>query len=85
MIYQSNASDCNIGAILGQRRDKKLFKIYHARKILDEAQVNYSATEEMLMVMFVIEKFQQYLLGSKVIVYIDHSAIKHLFEKKDKR
>jgi len=85
LIYQSNANDCDIGAILGQTRDKKLFMIYHASKILDEAQVNYSATEEMLMVMFVIEKFQQYLLGSKVIVYIDHSAIKHLFEKKDKR
>jgi len=30
-----------------------------------------------------MEKFRPYLLYSKVIVYTDHSALKHLLEKKD--
>jgi len=32
---------------------------------------------------YVMEKFRPYLLCSKVIVYKDHSALKHLLEKKD--
>jgi len=35
------------------------------------------------MVMYAMEKFRPYLLCSKVIVYTDHSALKHLLEKKD--
>ena len=30
-----------------------------------------------------IDKFRSYLIGSKVIVYIDHSALKYLLAKKD--
>ena len=58
--------------------------LYYASKTLDEAQGNYSTTEKkMLAVVFAVEKFQQYLLGSKVISYTDDFAIKHLMEKKD--
>ena len=58
--------------------------IYYASKTLNVAQINYSTTEkEMLAVVITIEKFGQYLLTSKVVVYTDHSAIKHLMEKKD--
>ena len=32
---------------------------------------------------YAMEKFRPYLLCSKVIVCIDHSALKHLLEKKD--
>ena len=34
-------------------------------------------------VVFALEKFRPYFLGVKVIVYFDHSALKHLLEKKD--
>jgi len=37
----------------------------------------------MLAMVFAIEKFCQYLLGSKVVIYTDYFAIKHLMEKKD--
>ena len=33
--------------------------------------------------MFAFDKFRSYLVGTKVIVYTDHSAIKYLVEKKD--
>jgi hypothetical protein len=32
---------------------------------------------------FAIEKFRSYLVGAKVIVYIDHAALKYLLTKKD--
>jgi hypothetical protein len=32
---------------------------------------------------FAIKKFRSYLVGAKVIVYIDHVAPKYLFTKKD--
>ena len=58
--------------------------IYYASRTLDEAQQNYTMTEmELLMVVYAIEKFRPYLLCSKVIVYNDHSALKHFIEKKD--
>ena len=41
-----DASDYVIGAILGQREDKKAFVIYCASKTLDSAQSNYTTTEK---------------------------------------
>ena len=39
------ASDYAVGAVLGQRVDKKLNVIHYASKILDSAQRNYATTE----------------------------------------
>ena len=44
-----DASDFAIGAVLGQRRDKKLHAIYYASRTLDEAQKNYATTEKELL------------------------------------
>ena len=41
-----DASDYAIGAVLGQREDKKAFVIYYASKTLDSAQANYTTTEK---------------------------------------
>jgi hypothetical protein len=30
-----------------------------------------------------MDKFRSYLLGSKIIIYSDHAALKYLFSKKD--
>jgi hypothetical protein len=47
-------------------------------------QLNYATTEkELLIVIFAIQKFRSYLVGAKVIVYIDHAALKYLLTKKD--
>lgn len=37
----------------------------------------------MLAVVYAIDKFRQYLVGPKIIVCTDHSAIKYLLNKKD--
>jgi hypothetical protein len=34
-------------------------------------------------VVFALDKFRSYLLGSKVLVYSDHAALKYLLSKKD--
>ena len=79
-----DASDHAVGAILGQRVDKKLNVIYYASKTLDAAQRNYATTEkEFLAVIFACDKFRPYIIDSKVTVHSDHSAIKYLMNKKD--
>ncbi|XP_060965554.1 uncharacterized protein LOC133034480 [Cannabis sativa] len=79
-----DASDYAIGAVLGQRVDKVFRTIYYASKTLNDAQLNYATTEkEMLAIVFACDKFRPYLIGNKVIVYTNHSAIKYLMTKKD--
>ena len=79
-----DASDYAVGAVLGQKKDKRMHVIYYASKTLDAAQINYATTEkELLAVVFAFDKFRSYLVGSKVIVYTDHAAIRYLMSKKD--
>ena len=79
-----DASDYDVGAILGQRVDKKLNVIHYASKTLDNAQRNYATTEkELLAVVFACDKFRSYIVDSKVTIQTDHASIKYLMEKKD--
>ncbi|KAM1362811.1 hypothetical protein PS1_028130 [Malus domestica] len=79
-----DASDYALGAVLGQRRDKQPHVIYYASRTLNDAQLNYSTTEkELLVVVFALDKFRPYLIGTKVIVYTDHAALKYLLTKKE--
>ena len=79
-----DASDHAIGAILGQRWKKGPIVIHYASKTLNEAQVNYTTTEkELLAVVHVLDKLRSYLIGSPIVVYTDHSALKYLLSKKD--
>ncbi|XP_073119981.1 uncharacterized protein [Henckelia pumila] len=79
-----DASDSAVGAVLGQRIDKVFRTIYYASKTLNEDQLNYAITEkELLVVVFALDKFLSYLFLSKITVYTDHSAIRHLLAKKD--
>ncbi|RVW94421.1 Retrovirus-related Pol polyprotein from transposon 17.6 [Vitis vinifera] len=69
---------------LGQREDGKPYVIYYASKTLNEAQRNYTTTEkELLVVVFALDKFRAYLVGSFIIVFTDHSALKYLLTKQD--
>ncbi|KAL4376513.1 hypothetical protein GQ457_02G024510 [Hibiscus cannabinus] len=78
-----DASDYAVGAVLGQRKGNIFHPIYYASKTLNDAQVNYTTTEkEMLAVIFAFDKFRSYLIGTKVTVHTDHSAIKYLLSKK---
>ncbi|XP_075083454.1 uncharacterized protein LOC142167193 [Nicotiana tabacum] len=81
-----DASDTTVGAILGQKRDKKFRPIYYASRTLNEAQKNYATTEkELLAVVFIFDEFHSYLIGMKVRVFTDHAALKYLLAKKDAR
>uniref|UniRef100_A0A151UGF4 Retrovirus-related Pol polyprotein from transposon opus n=1 Tax=Cajanus cajan TaxID=3821 RepID=A0A151UGF4_CAJCA len=60
--------------------------IYYASRTLDAAQENYTTTEkELLAIVFALDKFQSYLLGSRVIVFIDHAALKYLLKNADSK
>ncbi|CAN6694213.1 unnamed protein product [Malus baccata var. baccata] len=79
-----DASDYALGAVLGQRKDKKPHVIYYASRTLNDAQLNYSTTEkELLTVVFALHKFRSYLIGTKIIVFTDHAALKYLLTKKE--
>jgi len=81
-----NASDLAIGAILGQRIDNKQHVIYYSSWILNDAQQNYTTTEkEFLAIVFTLEKFRPYLLGSKTTVFTYHSMLRYFMIKKDAR
>jgi len=77
-----DASDYAIGFKLGQRKGKFFHTIYYANKVINDAQMNYATTEkEMLAIVYALEKFKSYLVGSRVIIYTDHAAIKYLLNK----
>ena len=79
-----DASDYAVGAVLWQRLDKKPTAICYASKTLVKAQINYTTTEkELLAVVYALEKFRPYILGSKIIIYTDHAALKYLLSKKE--
>ncbi|RVW75387.1 Transposon Ty3-I Gag-Pol polyprotein [Vitis vinifera] len=53
-------------------------------KLPFEAQKNYTTTEkELLAVVFALDKFRAYLVGSSIVVFTDHSALKYLLTKQD--
>ncbi|KAL6329271.1 hypothetical protein AAG906_015469 [Vitis piasezkii] len=54
-------------SVLGQREDGKPYVIYYASKTLNEAQKNYTTTEKELLVVFALDKFRAYLVGSFII------------------
>ncbi|KAM1559976.1 hypothetical protein TB1_003248 [Malus domestica] len=79
-----DASDYALGAVLGQRKDKRPHVIYYASRTLNDEQLNYSTTEkELLAVVFALDKFRSYLIGTKVIVFTDHATLKYLLTKKE--
>ena len=51
---------------------------------MNEVQLNYAIIEKKLLaIVFHFDKFRLYLIGNKVIVFTNHSAIKYLITKKD--
>lgn len=79
-----DASNQAVGVILGKWIGKDPHVIYYASRTLDNAQSNYSTTEnELLAFIFVLEKFRSYLLCTKVIVYSDHADLKYLLKEKE--
>ncbi|GJX74045.1 reverse transcriptase domain-containing protein [Tanacetum coccineum] len=79
-----DASDYAVRAVLGQRIDKHFKPIHYTSKTMNEAQENYTMTKkELLAIVFAFNKFCQYLVLSKNIVFTDHYALRYLFTKQD--
>ena len=79
-----DARDLAIGAVLGQREEGKPYVVYHASKTLNEAQRNYTTTKKELMaVVYAMDKFCAYLIGSDIFIFMDHSALKYLLTKQN--
>ena len=79
-----DASDYAIRAVLREKIERIFQVIYYVNRTLNDAQLNYATTEkELLAIVFAFEKFRPYLIGNKVVVHTDHSAIKYLMTKKD--
>ncbi|KAK8712690.1 hypothetical protein V6N13_147920 [Hibiscus sabdariffa] len=79
-----DASDTSVGAVLGQKIGKEPHVISYASRTLDSTQRNYSTTKkELLAIVFALEKFCSYLLGTNVVVYSDHAALRYLMNKKE--
>jgi hypothetical protein len=54
-----DASDYDVGTILGQRKEGRVHAVYYASKTLNGEELNYATTEkELLAVVFVFKKFQ---------------------------
>lgn len=73
-----------MGTVPRQRHNKIFHPVYYANKFFIDVQMNYTTTErELLVVVFTFEKFKAYLVGTKVVVYTNHAAIKYLIDKKN--
>ena len=58
--------------------------VYYASKTLNEAQRNYTTTEkELLAMVYDLDKFRVYLVGSDIIVFTDHSVLKYMLTKQN--
>ena len=58
--------------------------VYYASKTLNKAQRNYTTTKkELLAVVDALDKFRTYLVGSDIIIFTDHSALKYLLTKQN--
>jgi len=72
-----------LGVILTQDGREGLdHPISFVSQILSKAEKNYSTTEcEGLVMVYVLQKYRDYLLGGHVKMYIDHSTLKYLVNK----
>ncbi|RDY13721.1 Retrovirus-related Pol polyprotein from transposon 17.6, partial [Mucuna pruriens] len=81
-----DASNLALGAVLGQRVGvgKPVHMIAYVSRTMDPTQLNCTTTEkELLTIIFSLDKFRSYLLGSKIIVFSDHAVVRFLLKKPD--
>jgi hypothetical protein len=79
-----DAYDYVVGLVMGQRAGKLPHIIYYSSKTLMDVQVNYTTTKkDLLVVVFALDEFRSYLMGSKLIIYSNHAILRHLLAKKE--
>ncbi|KAK7390555.1 hypothetical protein VNO78_25864 [Psophocarpus tetragonolobus] len=86
LLFESmcDASDYALGAVLSQKVGKIPHVIAYVSRTLNSAQINDTTTKkDLLAIVFALDKFFPYLLGSKITVFTDHVALKFLLKKPD--
>lgn len=82
----TDASRKEEGVVLGPWKDGKLTLIHYASRTLNEPQLNYATIEkELLAIVYAFENFRICLLGYTTILYINNTAIRFLFDKKESK
>jgi hypothetical protein len=78
-----DTSGISLGAILAQPREGNMdHPIYFSNKKILHAEDNYKTTErEDLAMIYALQKFRHYLLGSHFKFFTDHSVLKYLVNK----
>ena len=78
-----DASNYAIGATLAQIGDHGLdHPVYFASRLLSKAENNYSTKkQEALGMVYAVQKFRHYLLGTPFVFYVDHQALLYLVNK----
>ncbi|RDX75716.1 Retrovirus-related Pol polyprotein, partial [Mucuna pruriens] len=75
-----DASNLTLGVVLDQIAGvgKPMNVIAYASRTMDSAQ---TTEKELLAIVFALNKFRPYLLGSKIIVFFDHATLRFLLKK----
>ncbi len=86
-ILEVDASHGGLGAVLSQEQDGKLRPIAYASCSLRPTERNMSNYSSMKLEFLALkwamtEKFREYLLGSKCVVFTDNNPLSHLFTEK---
>lgn len=69
--------------MLGKLSGKKPNIIYYASRTIN-TQLNYFTTgKELLFIIFSLEKFRSYLIGTKVTVFSNQATLNYLLTKRD--
>ena len=78
-----DASSISLGIVLAQSGQGKIdHPIAFACRKLSTVENNYTTIErEGLAMVYALQKFQHYLLGSHFKMFTDHSALKYLVNK----
>jgi hypothetical protein len=89
-IIETDASDFAVGVVIGQMHEDTVHNRSIIRPIafgsaaLTTAQQRYTATErEGLAVVYAVDRFRSYIMGSKAIVITDHTALVHIFSSQN--
>ena len=79
----TDASDIAVGAMVAQNQTGKCDQpISYASRLLNSAERNYTTTEkEALAMVYALTKYRHYLLGNKLVFYVDHMALVYLVNK----
>ena len=75
-VLDTDASNHSIGAVLSQIQSRDEWVIAYGSRTYGKAEINYRATrEELLVVVYFMKLFKQYLLIREFLVRTDHAAL----------